>query len=112
MKQYLDLMQDVIDNGTDKSDRTGVGTRSVFGRQLRFDLRAGFPLLTTKKVHLRSVIVELIWFLNGSCDNNWLRERGVSIWDEWALDNGDLGPHLRQTMAQLGLPRRVDYRSD
>ncbi|HCS28650.1 MAG TPA: thymidylate synthase [Spongiibacteraceae bacterium] len=92
MKQYLDLMQDVIDNGTDKSDRTGVGTRSVFGRQLRFDLRAGFPLLTTKKVHLRSVIVELIWFLNGSCDNNWLRERGVSIWDEWALDNGDLGP--------------------
>lgn len=92
MKQYLDLMQDVIDNGTDKSDRTGVGTRSVFGRQLRFDLREGFPLLTTKKVHLRSVIYELIWFLGGSCDNNWLRERGVSIWDEWALENGDLGP--------------------
>lgn len=92
MKQYLELMQDVIDNGTDKSDRTGVGTRSVFGRQLRFDLRQGFPLLTTKKVHLRSVILELIWFLNGSCDNNWLRERGVSIWDEWALENGDLGP--------------------
>ncbi len=92
MKQYLDLMQDVIDNGVDKADRTGVGTRSVFGRQLRFDLQAGFPLLTTKKVHLRSVIYELIWFLNGSCDNNWLRERGVSIWDEWALDNGDLGP--------------------
>ncbi|MBB3048379.1 thymidylate synthase [Litorivivens lipolytica] len=92
MKQYLDLMQDVIDNGVDKSDRTGVGTRSVFGRQLRFDLRQGFPLLTTKKVHLRSVIYELIWFLNGSCDNNWLRERGVSIWDEWALEDGDLGP--------------------
>lgn len=92
MKQYLELMQDVIDNGVDKSDRTGVGTRSVFGRQLRFDLRRGFPLLTTKKVHLRSVIYELIWFLQGSCDNNWLRERGVSIWDEWALENGDLGP--------------------
>ncbi len=92
MKQYLDLMQDVIDNGVDKSDRTGVGTRSVFGRQLRFDLAKGFPLLTTKKVHLRSVIYELIWFLNGSCDNNWLRERGVSIWDEWALEDGDLGP--------------------
>ena len=92
MRQYLDLMQDVIDNGVDKSDRTGVGTRSVFGRQLRFDLRQGFPLLTTKKVHLRSVIYELLWFLQGSCDNNWLRERGVSIWDEWALENGDLGP--------------------
>ncbi|MFT5576333.1 MAG: thymidylate synthase [Bermanella sp.] len=92
MQQYLDLMQDVIDNGTDKSDRTGVGTRSVFGRQLRFDLRAGFPLLTTKKVHLRSIIYELLWFINGSCDNNWLRERGVSIWNEWALENGDLGP--------------------
>ncbi|WP_372749705.1 thymidylate synthase, partial [Litorivivens sp.] len=92
MKQYLDLMQDVIDNGVDKSDRTGVGTRSVFGRQLRFDLQQGFPLLTTKKVHLRSVIYELIWFLNGSCDNSWLKERGVSIWDEWALEDGDLGP--------------------
>ncbi|MGJ8687565.1 MAG: thymidylate synthase, partial [Spongiibacteraceae bacterium] len=77
---------------TDKGDRTGVGTRSVFGRQLRFDLQAGFPLLTTKKVHVRSIICELIWFLQGSCDNNWLNERGVSIWDEWALENGDLGP--------------------
>ncbi len=92
MQQYLDLMRDVRDNGVDKGDRTGVGTRSVFGRQLRFDLSKGFPLLTTKKVHLRSVIYELIWFLNGSCDNHWLRDRGVSIWDEWALDNGDLGP--------------------
>lgn len=92
MKQYLDLMRDVIDNGTDKGDRTGVGTRSVFGRQMRFDLNAGFPLLTTKKIHTRSVIIELLWFLQGSCDNNWLRERGVTIWDEWALDNGDLGP--------------------
>ena len=92
MKQYLDLMQDVIDSGIDKSDRTGVGTRSVFGRQMRFDLSAGFPLLTTKKVHLKSIIYELIWFLNGSTDNNWLKERGVSIWNEWALPNGDLGP--------------------
>ncbi|QQD18042.1 thymidylate synthase [Spongiibacter nanhainus] len=92
MQQYLDLMRDVRDNGVDKADRTGVGTRSVFGRQLRFDLNAGFPLLTTKKVHLRSIIYELLWFLKGSCDNTWLQERGVSIWDEWALEDGDLGP--------------------
>ena len=92
MQQYLDLIQDVIDNGTDKGDRTGVGTRSVFGRQLRFDLQQGFPLVTTKKIHLKSVIYELIWFLNGSTDNNWLKERGVSIWNDWALENGDLGP--------------------
>ena len=92
MRAYLDLIQDVIDNGIDKSDRTGVGTRSVFGRQLRFDLEKGFPLVTTKKIHLRSIIYELIWFLNGSTDNNWLKHRGVTIWDEWALDDGDLGP--------------------
>ncbi|QCF25157.1 thymidylate synthase [Hydrocarboniclastica marina] len=92
MQQYLELMQDVVDNGTDRGDRTGVGTRSVFGRQLRFDLGRGFPLVTTKKVHLRSIIYELLWFLKGSTDNNWLRERKVSIWNEWALENGDLGP--------------------
>lgn len=92
MQQYLDLLRDVRDNGTDKGDRTGVGTRSVFGRQLRFDLQQGFPLLTTKKVHLRSIICELVWFLQGSCDNSWLQDRGVSIWNEWALEDGDLGP--------------------
>jgi thymidylate synthase len=92
MQQYLDLLRDVIDNGADKSDRTGVGTRSVFGRQVRFDLSAGFPLVTTKKIHVRSLIYELLWFLTGSTDNRWLKKRGVSIWDEWASENGELGP--------------------
>jgi len=92
MKAYLDLMKDVVDNGTDRGDRTGIGTRSVFGRQLHFDLSQGFPLVTTKKVHLRSIIYELLWFLKGSTDNRWLQERKVSIWNEWALEDGDLGP--------------------
>jgi len=92
MKAYLDLMQDIVSNGSDRGDRTGVGTRSVFGRQVRFNLEQGFPLVTTKKIHLRSIIQELLWFLQGSTDNNWLTERKVNIWNEWALDNGDLGP--------------------
>ena len=92
MREYLDLLDHVMTNGTDRGDRTGTGTRAVFGYQMRFDLAAGFPLLTTKKLHLRSIVHELLWFLQGSGNISYLRENGVRIWDEWADENGDLGP--------------------
>ncbi|OYZ55455.1 MAG: thymidylate synthase, partial [Sphingobacteriales bacterium 24-40-4] len=92
MKQYHELMQHVLQNGTQKQDRTGTGTISVFGYQMRFNLQEGFPLVTTKKVHLRSIIHELIWFLKGETNIKYLKDNGVSIWDEWADENGELGP--------------------
>ncbi|MBB1126586.1 thymidylate synthase [Thiospirillum jenense] len=92
MQIYLDLIRDVIENGVDRTDRTGVGTRSVFGRQIRFDLRIGFPLLTTKRIHTKSLVAELLWFLSGSTNNCDLTTQGVTIWNEWAAPNGQLGP--------------------
>lgn len=92
MKQYLGLMNEIMESGAQKTDRTGTGTFSLFGRQLRFDLSQGFPMVTTKKLHLRSIIIELLWFLNGDTNIKYLNDHGVSIWDEWADENGDLGP--------------------
>lgn len=92
MRPYLDLMQRILDEGVEQQDRTGVGTLSVFGHQMRFDLSKGFPLLTTKKLHLRSIIIELLWFLRGDTNVKWLQDRKVSIWNEWADEDGNLGP--------------------
>ena len=92
MKRYLELLSDIIENGVDKDDRTGVGTRSVFGRQLRYDLQAGLPLLTTKKIHIKSIVYELLWFIQGNTNVAYLQQHGVSIWDEWATEKGELGP--------------------
>ena len=96
MKQYLNLIEHVVKNGVEKSDRTGTGTKSVFGYQMRFDLSEGFPMVTTKKLHTKSIIYELLWFLNGDTNIDYLKNNGVKIWDDWADENGDLGPRCEK----------------
>lgn len=117
MKVYLDLLRNVLENGEDRSDRTGVGTRGIFGAQIRFDLSEGFPLVTTKKVHTRSIIQELLWFIGGHTDNAWLQERGVTIWDEWSTAEqcarfgraeGDLGPIYGHQWRNFGATKNSD----